>query len=221
MLSLHPFRTAEAACACRQSHTSAQLVVVTGGTGAGKTAALEVARKELCPHVVILPEAATILFAGGFPRGEGRSVLVAAQRAIYWVEHELEEAVLGAQGVAVALCDRGSLDGLAYWPGDEPEFFTSLKTTREAELARYLAVIHLRTPGSAFYTRTNPMRIESAESARLIDARIEHAWRGHPRRYFVESDESFVDKTREVLSLIKTQLPACCREPTPPHPSTR
>ncbi len=43
-------------------------VVLTGGPGAGKTAALEVIRRLYAPHVQVLPEAASIVFGGGFPR---------------------------------------------------------------------------------------------------------------------------------------------------------
>jgi len=47
---------------------------------------------------------------------------------------------------AVGLCDRGTLDGVAYWPDNESEFYKGLSTTRQTECAKYLAVIHLNTP---------------------------------------------------------------------------
>ena len=43
-------------------------IVITGGPGAGKTAILELARRDLCAHVEVLPESARIVFSGGFPR---------------------------------------------------------------------------------------------------------------------------------------------------------
>ena len=54
-------------CSCALEHAP-RLVVVTGGPGAGKTAVLEVARRELCRHVHLLPEAASILWRGLFRR---------------------------------------------------------------------------------------------------------------------------------------------------------
>jgi predicted ATPase len=45
--------------------THPKLVVLTGGPGAGKTALLEVVRRHFCEHVVVLPEAASIVFGGG------------------------------------------------------------------------------------------------------------------------------------------------------------
>jgi predicted ATPase len=44
-------------------------IVLTGGPGAGKTAVLErLVRQEFCAHIQVLPEAAGIVFGGGFPR---------------------------------------------------------------------------------------------------------------------------------------------------------
>src|SRR5262245_41814414 len=103
-------------CACSKTHPT-KLVVLTGGPGAGKTAILELIKHHGCEHVVVLPEAATIVFRGGFPRGVSEPARRAAQRAIFHVQRELEQLALEEGRGAVALCDRGTIDGLAYWPG--------------------------------------------------------------------------------------------------------
>jgi hypothetical protein len=51
---------------------------------------LELVRQEFCQHMSVLPEAASILFGGGFPRDEDTGERRAAQRAIYYVQRELE-----------------------------------------------------------------------------------------------------------------------------------
>ncbi len=43
-------------------------VVLTGGPGGGKTTAADLLRREIGDRVIIVPEAATLLFSGGFPR---------------------------------------------------------------------------------------------------------------------------------------------------------
>jgi predicted ATPase len=185
-------------------------IVITGGPGAGKTALIELLRKSTCEHVGFVQEAASILYGGGFPRSNDPLTLRAAQRAIYHVQRELEAIV--APEVRVAICDRGSLDGLAYWPGDEETFFRSLGTTREAELARYDVVIHLHTPGEGEgYGHRNPLRIETSDEATAIDERIVHAWRGHPHRHFIAASGQFVAKTRRAVTLLRGMLPAECR----------
>jgi hypothetical protein len=55
-------------CSCAAVDHVPRLVVLTGGPGAGKTATLEVVQRELSRHVVVVPEAASILWKGGFPR---------------------------------------------------------------------------------------------------------------------------------------------------------
>jgi hypothetical protein len=135
----------------------------------------------------------------------------AAQRAIFYVQRELENTA-DAHHPAIVLCDRGTLDGLAYWPGAAEDFWSSVSSTKEEQLARYDAVIHLRTPAlEAGYNHQNPLRTESATTAAEIDARILQAWRGHPRRFVVESSARFLDKAAHALRILRDEMPDCCR----------
>ena len=121
-------------------------IVLTGRPGAGKTAVLEIVRIVFGDAVTLLPESASIRFGGGFPRRDAPVARRAAQRAIYRVHRELEAMAEEQAATPTALCDRGTLDGLAYWPGDVREFWTQVGRTQEAELSRYVGVIHLRSP---------------------------------------------------------------------------
>jgi predicted ATPase len=197
-------------CECNDVHKRKRLVL-TGGSGAGKTALLELIRQSFCAHVKVLPEAASIIFGGGFPREDDDSCRRAAQRAIFHVQRELESTG-DSHNAAIVLCDRGTVDGLAYWPGAPDEFWTSVGTTIEAELGRYDAVIHLRTPAlEQGYNHQNPLRTESAAVAAEVDARIASAWAAHPRRFMVESSADFLDKAARALETLRQELPECCR----------
>lgn len=195
-------------CDCTEQHVP-RTVVLTGGPGAGKTAVLELIRLFFCEHVKTLPEAAGIVFGGRFPRSSVEPVQQAAQRAIFHVQRELESTTTG-DNFAVVLCDRGTVDCAAYWAG-EGDLFTSVGTTRSAELARYDTVIHLRTPPARAYNYDNPLRIESVEEASVIDARILAQWDGHPSRHVVEATEDFLSKASHVLALLRAEVPECCR----------
>ena len=205
------------ACACREPHERRR-VVLTGGPGAGKTAVLELIRQSFCVHVKVLPEAAGIVFGGGFPRDDGAERRQAAQRAIFYVQRELEAAA-DAEHPAVVLCDRGTVDGAAYWPGPD-DLWSSVGTTLAEQLQRYDAVIHLRTPtlGNG-YGNQNPLRIESAAEAAAIDARIAHMWEQHPRRFVVEASRDFLDKAVRVIEILRAEVPECCRKHVVPLPS--
>jgi predicted ATPase len=196
-------------CACTDVHP-ARRIVLTGGPGAGKTAVLEMMRKTLCEHVKIVPEAASIVFGGGFPRGDTLEQRRAGQRAIFYIQRELEAAMM-PENAAVALCDRGTIDGAAYWPGPA-ELWTAVGTTLDEQLARYHAVIHLRTPPLESYNHQNPLRVESAIEAAEIDARIAAAWAKHPRRFEVQSMADFLAKVARVVEIIRAELPECCRK---------
>lgn len=206
-------RAAYSSCHCALEHSVPPQIVLTGGPGAGKTAVLELARTQLCSHVELLPEAASLLFRGGFPRREETLSKKAAQRAIFHVQDELEKIAQGLQNSALVVCDRGTLDGLAYWPGPAEEYFADLDTSLEIELARYHAVIHLRTPSKALgYNHRNPQRTETAEQAMAIDEKIAELWKLHPRRFVINNTGDFLEKAQRALSLIENFLPPCCRE---------
>lgn len=196
-------------CTCTAKH-ELKHVVLTGGPGAGKTAFLELVRQSLCQHVVVLPESASLLFAGGFPRQTSFEGRRAVQRAIFHVQHELEQ-IADLDGAAVVICDRGTLDGLAYWPGDIDDFWPQVHTTLEGELARYAAVIQLRTPTSGRgYNHQNPLRTETAQAAAEIDRRIEEVWAQHPNRHLIDSSHYFLEKAARALQVLHEQLPKCC-----------
>jgi len=196
-------------CSCPQAHRPRR-IVLTGGPGAGKTAVLELIRRSTCRHVRVLPESAGIVFGGGFPRGETPSLRRAAQRAIFYVQRELEEAT-SSEDLAIVVCDRGTVDGLAYWPGPE-DLWSSLGTSLADQYARYDTVIHLRTPplGNG-YNHSNPLRVETAAEAAVLDAKIAVAWTGHPHRFEVQATDDFLTKASRAIAIVRGELPPCCR----------
>lgn len=196
-------------CECHRLHLRRR-IVLTGGPGAGKTAVLELIRQSLCRHVTILPESAGIVFGGGFPREEQPGARRAAQRAIFFVQRELEELADSVNG-GVVLCDRGVVDGYAYWPGPD-DYWAGVGATRDEMFDRYDAVIHLRVPDAENgYGYSNPLRVETWSEAQAIDDRIFEAWDGHPRRYVVEASSDFLDKANRALAVLRAELPECCR----------
>ncbi|MCC7383978.1 MAG: ATP-binding protein [Deltaproteobacteria bacterium] len=208
------------ACECPELH-SGKRIVLTGGPGAGKSAVLEIVRQYFCEHLHVLPEAASLLFAGGFPRGNALHQRQATQRAIFYVQRELEATSEVEEGVAIILCDRGTIDGSAYWPGPG-DLWPAIHTKRADELVRYAAVIHLRTPAAhQGYNHDNPMRTECAADAATIDERIVQAWAGHPRRFFIESTPDFFEKAHRAIEVLKAELPECCRRHVVPETVSR
>jgi predicted ATPase len=180
-------------------------IVVTGGPSGGKTTLIEAIQKDLHNKVSVVQEAATLLYRGGFPRKSSFVGKKHAQRAICFTQRELEDLICDETKTPVVVCDRGSLDSIAYWPADPDDFFASLQTTRKEELKRYDWVIHLDTASVDHFDSTNPIRTESYKEAAQLNLMIREAWTGHPRRVLIEHNDDFLEKilrARRVIELI-------------------
>ena len=184
-------------------------IALTGGPGGGKTTAADLFRRELGESVVVVPEAATLVFSGGFPRLPSVPARCAAQRTIFHVQRGLEDTHMAAYTGRILLCDRGTVDGAAYWPsngnGDGREFFSSVDTTLDEELARYDAVLFFESAaaGGISIEGGNPTRIESLEQARVLDDALHKLWSPHPRFIYVPHNSSFVKKIMLGLALLE------------------
>jgi predicted ATPase len=198
-------------CDCQGRH-AVRRIVLTGGPGAGKTAVLELVRLLFCEHVAVLPEAASIVFGGGFPRDRAVASREAGQLAIFHVQRALERRADGLDAAAVVLCDRGTVDGLAYWPGSPESFWTAVGGVPASEMARYDVVIHMHTPAADHGYQSSPLRIESAAEAVAADARIAEVWSSHPHRLFIDNTTDFLSKAARTLRALRDELPPCCRQ---------
>lgn len=177
-------------------------IAVTGGPSGGKTTLLETLKKELGPKTSIVPEAASLLYRGGFPRGRTANARIHTQKAIYFTQRELEDLIGDDSNAELIICDRGSLDSIAYWPYNESDFFKHVNSTREKELKRYDWVIHLDTASSDFYDGTNPIRTESYDEAVLLNKKILEAWAGHSQRIIISEDHDFLTKMAKSIGVI-------------------
>jgi predicted ATPase len=181
-------------------------IVMTGGPGGGKTTAADLFRREIGARVVVVPESATMLFAGGFPRVTTPDARRSAQCAIYHVQKNLEDVQSALYPERVLLCDRGTIDGAAYWPDGNGTFFDAVGTTEAAELGRYDAVIFFETAavGGISIEGGNPARIESNDEAVEIDRRLREIWSRHPRFVVIPHTASFFKKITFALASLES-----------------
>lgn len=176
-------------------------IALTGGPGGGKTTAADLFRREIGEQIVVVPEAATLLYSGGFPRQGNTKVREASQKAIYHVQKNLEDAYSAHYPRRVLLCDRGTIDGAAYWPKSPTGFFKHLNTDFKTELLRYDAVIFFETAavGNISIEGGNPIRTETLDQALKIDQKLKNLWSQHPNFIFVPHNKSFVKKINSSL----------------------
>lgn len=183
-------------------------IVITGGPGGGKTTSLDLIQREYKNEVKIVPEAATMLFEHGFNRETEFERVKLMQTAIYRMQLNLEVSFQSLNQKKLLVCDRGTLDGLAYWPNSEESFFKTIGSSSEKEIARYDAVIFLQTAAASGedIKSNNPYRLEDANLATALDEKLKSIWQRHPNFHYVPTNASFMRKIAHALITINHVL---------------
>lgn len=181
-------------------------IVITGGPGGGKTTALDLFKRELInAKITVVPEAATSIFQSGIERDNRNEVLQDIQKMIYDYQVNLESIYEKQKSDHTLLCDRGTLDGLAYWPGEGESFFNKVGTSYHEELKRYDAVIFFETAACSGgdITTNNIYRNETNLQAIELDRKLREIWSTHPNFHIVASRDSFMQKINEGIEILK------------------
>ncbi len=183
-------------------------VVLTGGPGGGKTTAADLYLRELGDEAIVAPESATLLFAGGFPRVAEEQAQRSLQQAIFHVQRNLEDVQRARFPERVLICDRGTIDGAAFWPDGHDEFFARNGTDLTTELDRYDAVLFFETGavGGFSIEGGNRYRRESLEEAVALDRRLRGLWQRHPRFYLIPHQQSFLAKITAGLGILRSVM---------------
>lgn len=184
-------------------------IVLTGGPCAGKSTIAQVLEKAFQNKLVVLPESASLLFHGGFPRWEEPECRKGLQQAIYHVQLGLENNFEAHHPGKLLILDRGTVDGAAYWSDGANAFYKSLGTSLESELARYQLVIYLESAGREAYEenmRRNPARTENWEQASQLDKTTLQQWHAHPKMKLIRNNSSFSTKISQVLQIVEDEL---------------
>ncbi|MCU0656729.1 MAG: AAA family ATPase [Polyangiaceae bacterium] len=200
-------------------------IVLTGGPCGGKSTALAKIADRLSTlgfQVLLVPEAASLLFQGGASlRDVTAEQRVAFQSNLLRLQRTLEDSFLAqarASGrPAVLLMDRGTMDISAYldplqWQSILDEQGFSAASLRDL---RYDAVIHLVTAAdgapSYYSTGNHSTRTENDRQAVELDRRIQQAYLGHPHLRVIDNSTDFNGKIQRVFDEV-------CRVTGAPRP---
>jgi len=181
-------------------------IALTGGPGGGKSTAAELFRREYKDLISLVPEVATLLFKGGFPRVDSPLVVESIQSSIFCVQKNIENTFSTLFPHHTLLCDRGTVDGAAYWPLGAEDFFKRMNSSLEAELKRYDAVIFFETAaaGGLSIDLGNPVRNEDQRKAIELDLKLKDLWSQHPNFLYVKNESSFLEKIMAGIKAIDT-----------------
>ncbi len=171
-------------------------IALTGGPGGGKSTAAELFKLEFKDFISLVPEVATLLFRGGYPRVDSSLVIENIQKSIFHVQGNIEDTYATLFPHHTLLCDRGTVDGGAYWPKGPEDFFKTMGTTLDKELKRYDAVIFFETAaaGGLAIELGNPVRNEDQIKAIEIDLKLKDLWSKHPHFVYIKNEPSFLKK---------------------------
>ena len=140
---------------------------------------------------ILVPEAATLLIQAGHRPGT-QSFQLAVVRLQRVLERECSR--MADPEKKVLICDRSTVDSLAYWlliGGIEEEFFEVTGMTYKDLYERYDGAIQLQTAAIgalANYRRISEgARTEDAEEAARIDGLCTRVWYRHPRFHLIEN----------------------------------
>lgn len=180
----------------KESKRVIRKIALTGGPGGGKSTAAELFKLEFKDFISLVPEVATLLFRGGYPRVDSPLVIENIQKSIFHVQANIEDTYATLFPHHTLLCDRGTVDGAAYWPRGAEDFFKTTGTTLEKELKRYDAVIFFETAAAGGLTIElgNPVRNEDQLKAIEIDLKLKDLWSKHPNFVYIKNEPSFLKK---------------------------
>ncbi len=171
-------------------------IALSGGPGGGKSTAAELFKLEYKDFISLVPEVATLLFRGGYPRVDSPHVVENIQQSIFHVQNNIEDTYAKLFPHHTLLCDRGTVDGGAYWPMGAEDFYKTMGTTLKKELERYDAVIFFETAaaGGLAIDLGNPVRNEDQRKAIELDMKLKDLWSQHPNFVYVKNEPSFLQK---------------------------
>lgn len=149
-----------------------------------------------------------MMFSGGFPRYTEVEAVRSAQRAIYHVQRNLEEIQAAKYPDRILLCDRGTIDGAAYWPDGDGSFFEEVGTSLDEELSHYDGVIFFESAavGGLDIEGGNPIRKETIGEAVALDTQLRQLWNQHENFALVPHNESFFEKIATGLRFLKDMV---------------
>lgn len=188
-------------------------IVLTGGPCSGKSALLEVLRREFGETIHCVPETATILISMvGIKPSRDLFALSRFQETVHRVQRIFEETSAQqaiSEGRRALVLDRGSVDNAAYLGGGLIEMSQRFATTPQAEYARYGLVVCLDVPPEHIFQAhrdNNPARSETYDQAVILGERIKEVWRKHPNFLVVPNGQNWQEKQETALGAIRSFL---------------
>lgn len=181
-------------------------IVLTGAPSSGKSSVLAELQKLNLPNLVLVPESAVVLLAGGFPAPSHDDLeqIAAFQKTIIHVQDNLEAVCSRKNPQATHMVlDRAKLDGAGFWPPGPEDYLKRFDVNKDEELAKYDVVLFLDLPPKELFGGTHQARFHNYEQSLESERRLEQVWSVHPRFQKVSAKKDFAEKVNSIISIIR------------------
>lgn len=183
-----------------------QQIIITGAPSSGKSSTLIQLARVLSDEVIIIPESAVVLLAGGFPSPSHEDIeqIRAFQKAIIQVQIGLE-LIFSKQNPDAnwMVLDRGIIDGAGFWPEGPDAFFEEFNLNQDKALARYDFVLFFELPKKEAFGGINHVRFHNYEQSLESEKNLKKVWGKHPHFIEIRATEIFEDKIASAIAVIK------------------
>lgn len=177
-------------------------VVLTGGPSSGKTTLSTQLKEYFGDKVLACPEAAEMLFKGGFPRRDDTIGLKERQYAIFHLQKALANLTLSQNPqTQILLFDRGLLDGLCYWPDTWESFALKMNIDINQTRLNYDLIIQLGVADINDYKNTS-YRTEDQKTSLIMEQKLKEIWSSHPNYHFISYTKDWDQKVNQCIKLI-------------------
>ena len=196
------------------------IIAISGGPCAGKTNALPRVKKYFEDQgvlVLTIQEAATELLNSGATYNVCNGA-IGFQSSILKLQLAKEDLFIriaketkSEKQIAVILCDRGTVDCLAYLTDKERQQFLNNNSTSHSQLlSRYDAVFFLTSVAKGneneYSLESNTARFETLSEAISVEKRLLDVWKRHKTIYYIDYEDEFTVKIERLIDGINSFL---------------
>jgi thymidylate kinase/CYTH domain-containing protein len=191
-------------------------VCLTGGPSTGKTSVINSINNyfsNLGYNVIIVPETATSFIASGIrPFGNNSINPIDFQKLVLENQIKNEEIADKAAKLlgdnSIIICDRGTLDGIAYVTESEwNEVLNSESLVDRDLLMNYDAILYMVSKPELFTKENNASRYEqNANEAIEKGKKVLKSYLSHDNLRVIQPREDIKDKENEVINIIANML---------------
>ena len=171
-------------------------IVVTGGPASGKTYLINKICEEY--NCIVIPE----IYSDSLPWIDDLS-LFDRQKYIFETHIKLL-SIAKEKDCQFIICDRGTMDGLAYM--SEEEFKKIIPDSYKEEYDRYSMILFLESvvkySQNQYYGLIDNRRKEKTEQAIALDNSILKAWEFHDNLIVIKAEKSFSSKIKKAMKVI-------------------